>query len=87
MRSLWVCSGNRAFAFGWWELRGRLQRPFGRRWPLVFFCFVGVSGLIFCQMWQCSRGRIGHRCRQGSEDRAGGGHGRFWRLVAGLASL
>ena len=52
-----------------------------------FVCCVGVSGLIFCQMWQCSCGRIGHRWRQGSEDRAGGGHGRFWRLVADLASL
>ena len=51
-----------------------------------FVCCVGVSGLSFCQTWQCSRGRIGHRWRQGSEDRAGGGHGRFWRLVAGLAS-
>ena len=52
-----------------------------------FVCCVGVSGLSFCQTWQCSRGRIGHRWRQGSEDRAGGGHGRFWRLVADLASL
>ena len=32
-RSRCVCSGNRAFACGWWEERGRLQRPFGRRWP------------------------------------------------------
>ena len=52
-----------------------------------FVCCVGVSGRIFCQKWQCSRGRIGHRWRQGSEDRAGGGHGRFWRSVADLASL
>ena len=26
-----------------------------------FVCCVSVSGLIFCQTWQCSRGRIGHR--------------------------
>ena len=52
-----------------------------------FVCCVGVSGRIVCQKWQCSRGRIGHRWRQGSEDRAGGGYGRFWRSVADLASL
>ena len=52
----------------------------------VVFCHVGVSELMFCRTWQCSRGHIGHRWRQESEGRAGGGYGRFGLLVADLAS-
>ena len=50
------------------------------------FCHVGVSERIFCRMWQCSRGHIGHRWRQESEGRAGGGYGLFGRLVEVLPS-
>ena len=56
-----------------------------------FVCCGGVSGLIFCQTWQCSRGRIdtdgdkGVRVELGEDMGGSGGWWQVWPVYRGGA--